>query len=67
MLRLTVSLMTSRLRDKWDPFWVAGRSTYTSIVQKRMLFLPALVIRTGFLTPVTPTLVSLKPLANFRF
>ena len=63
LLRLcsTTSEMTSRLRERWEPFWLEGRSTNTSIVQIKVTFLSPRLTCTGFLTPVTPTRVSMNP------
>ena len=60
----TTSLMASGFLERWEPFWVAGRSTNTSMVQNMVPLRSepsmSLLMRTGFLTPLTPTLVSLK-------
>lgn len=56
---------TSTFLERWDPFWIAGRSTKMSMLQLMTLLsglsCPSLPMRTGLRTPVTPTLVSLNP------
>ena len=59
------SRMTSTFLERCDPFCTAGRSTKMSMLQLTTLLSglvsPSLLISTGLRTPVTPTLVSLKP------